>query len=252
VRSAAATASPVVPTILEVRNLVKSFAGFVAVRNVSLNLEPGEMRGLIGSNGAGKTTLLHLIYGREFPDEGAVVFGGRDVAGLPPWRRARLGMALKFQVTSVFNDLTVEENLRLGAQPKARVRAPVEERLEEVLHLIELAPKRSWRAGHLSHGEVQWLEIGMVLLTQPVLLLLDEPTSGMTRAESRSTAELLHGLREQRAVEAMIIVEHDLEFIRLVSDRVTVMHRGSILAEGAVADVQENQDVQDAYLGRLR
>lgn len=241
----------IAPKILEVRNLTKDFAGFVAVRDVSLTLEHGEMRGLIGSNGAGKSTLLHLIYGREYPDEGAVVFGGRDVAHLSPWRRARLGMALKFQVTSVFNDLTVEDNLRLGAQPKTRVQAAREDRLEEVLGLTELQSKRSWRAGHLSHGEVQWLEIGMVLLTQPALLLLDEPTSGMTRAESRRTAELLHALRRRRAVEAMIIVEHDLEFIRLVSDRVTVMHRGSVLAEGAVADIQGNAAVQDAYLGRL-
>jgi ABC-type uncharacterized transport system ATPase subunit len=237
--------------VLEVRDLVKSFAGFVAVRDVSLMLERGEMRGLIGSNGAGKSTLLHLIYGREVPDEGAVVFAGRDVAYLPPWRRARLGMALKFQVTSVFDDLTVEENLRLGAQPKERVSAADDDRLEDVLVLIELAAKRSWRAGELSHGEVQWLEIGMVLLTRPALLLLDEPTSGMTRPESRRTADLLHSLRQQGAVEAMIIVEHDLEFIRLVSDRVTVMHRGSVLAEGAIADIQANAAVQDAYLGRL-
>jgi urea transport system ATP-binding protein len=239
------------PTVMEARNLVKSFSGFVAVNDVSLTLEQGELRGLIGSNGAGKSTLLHLLYGREFPDRGAIVFARRDVSRLPPWRRARLGMALKFQVTSVFDDLTVEENLRLGAQPKTRVRAAGRDRLDEVLDLVGLTSKRLWRAGELSHGEVQWLEIGMVLLTQPSLLLLDEPTSGMTGAESRRTADLLETLRAQRAVDAMVIVEHDLEFIRLVSDRVTVMHRGAILAEGTVADIQSNMDVQDAYLGRL-
>jgi urea transport system ATP-binding protein len=240
------------PAVLEVRDISKSFAGFRAVRDVSLTLEEGEMLGLIGSNGAGKSTLLHLVYGRELPDSGAIVFGGRDVAHLPPFRRARLGMALKFQVTSVFDDLTVIENLRLGAQPKERVRASRRDRVDGVLELVALQDRRDRRAGELSHGEMQWLEIGMVLLTEPSLLLLDEPTSGMTRAESRRTADLLHSLRAEQAVGAMIIVEHDLEFIRLVSDRVTVMHRGSVLASGTVAEVQDNPDVQDAYLGRLR
>jgi urea transport system ATP-binding protein len=237
--------------VLDVKGVTKSFAGFTALNDVSLTLWRGEMRGLIGSNGAGKSTLLHLIYGRELPDEGAIVFEGNSVSGLPPFQRARLGMALKFQVTSVFDDLTVEENLALGAQTKSRIRPGKRERIDEVLGLVELDPKRSWKARELSHGEMQWLEIGMVLLTDPVLLLLDEPTSGMTRAESRRTADLLHSLREQRAVAAMIIVEHDLEFIRLVSDNVTVLHRGSVLAEGTVAEVQANADVQDAYLGRL-
>jgi urea transport system ATP-binding protein len=237
--------------VLDVKGVSKSFAGFIALDDVSLTLWRGEMRGLIGSNGAGKSTLLHLIYGRELPDEGAIFFEGDPVSGLPPFQRARLGMALKFQVTSVFDDLTVEENLALGAQTKTRVRPGRRERIDEVLDLVELGPKRSWRARELSHGELQWLEIGMVLLTDPVLLLLDEPTSGMTRAESRRTADLLHSLREQQAVAAMIIVEHDLEFIRLVSDNVTVLHRGSVLAEGTVAEVQANDDVQDAYLGRL-
>lgn len=237
--------------VLDVKGVTKSFAGFTALKDVSLTLWRGEMRGLIGSNGAGKSTLLHLIYGRELPDEGAIVFEGDSVSGLPPFQRARLGMALKFQVTSVFDDLTVEENLALGAQTKGRVRPGKRERIDEVLGLVELGPKRSWRARELSHGEMQWLEIGMVLLTDPALLLLDEPTSGMTRAESRRTADLLHSLREQQAVAAMIIVEHDLEFIRLVSDNVTVLHRGSVLAEGTVAEVQANTDVQDAYLGRL-
>jgi urea transport system ATP-binding protein len=237
--------------VLDVKGVTKSFAGFTALNDVSLTLWRGEMRGLIGSNGAGKSTLLHLIYGRELPDEGAIVFEGNSVSGLPPFQRARLGMALKFQVTSVFDDLTVEENLALGAQTKSRIRPGKRERIDEVLGLVELDPKRSWKARELSHGEMQWLEIGMVLLTDPVLLLLDEPTSGMTRAESRRTADLLHSLREQQAVAAMIIVEHDLEFIRLVSDNVTVLHRGSVLAEGTVAEVQANADVQDAYLGRL-
>lgn len=237
--------------VLDVKGVTKSFAGFTALKDVSLTLSQGEMRGLIGSNGAGKSTLLHLIYGRELPDEGAISFEGKSVSGLLPFQRARLGMALKFQVTSVFDDLTVEENLALGAQTKRRIRSGKKTRIDDVLGLIELGPKGSRRARELSHGEMQWLEIGMVLLTDPALLLLDEPTSGMTRAESRRTAELLHSLREQQAVTAMIIVEHDLEFIRLVSDNVTVLHRGLVLATGTVAEIQANSDVQDAYLGRL-
>ena len=244
--------------VLEVEQVSKTFAGFRALRDVSLCLEPGEMRGLIGANGAGKSTLLHLVYGRDFPDSGSVRFAGRDVASLPAFRRARLGMALKFQVTSVFDELTVTENLRLGAQPKERpadgsVREDgISARIADTLALIELGSKREYRAGELSHGEKQWLEIGMALLTQPRLLLLDEPTSGMTRAESRRTADLLRELRARDAVDAMVIVEHDMEFVRLVSDRVTVLHRGQVLAEGTIAEVQANAAVQDAYLGRLQ
>lgn len=211
------------------------------------------MRGLIGSNGAGKSTLLHLIYGRITPDQGSIRFGENDVTGLPATARARLGMGLVFQITSVFDRLTVEENLLLGALPKEPRRSvPVDESaVERVMQLVELRDVRHRHAGNLSHGEKQWLEIGMILLTGPSLLLLDEPTSGMTKAESRRTAELLHQLRAEQAIEAVIVVEHNIEFIKLVSDRVTVMHRGSVLADGPIEEVQDDQAVQDSFLGRL-
>ena len=239
-------------SVLAIDGLTKSFRGFIAVRDVSLELNRGELRGLIGANGAGKSTLLHLIYGRLQADHGTIRFADTDVTRLPGRERARLGMGLVFQMASVFDDLTVEENLLLGALPKLlsadRSVDPAE--VERVLELIDLADERRRRARHLSHGQQRWLEIGMVLLTKPKLLLLDEPTSGMTRAESRSTAALLRELQAAGAAEAMIVVEHNIEFIRLVSDRVTVMHRGEVLADGTVDEVQANPDVQASYLGR--
>ena len=239
-------------TVLAIDAVTKSFGGFVAVDGVSLELRAGELRGLIGANGAGKSTLLHLIYGRLRSDHGTIRFGETDVTELPAHARARLGMGLVFQVTSVFADLTVEENLLLGALPKLPGRGASADRadVERVLELIELRDVRERRARHLSHGEQRWLEIGMVLLTRPTLLLLDEPTSGMTRAESRRTAALLRQLQAARAAEAMIVVEHNIEFIRLVSDRVTVLHRGAVLADGTIDEVQANPDVQASYLGR--
>jgi ABC-type uncharacterized transport system ATPase subunit len=239
-------------SVLAIAGLTKTFRGFVAVRDVSLELHSGELRGLIGANGAGKSTLLHLIYGRLRADTGSIRFGDTDVTYLRGRDRARLGMGLVFQLTSVFGDLTVEENLLLGALPKVSGadRSVGRDEVERVLGLINLADSRRRRARHLSHGQQRWLEIGMVLLTRPKLLLLDEPTSGMTRAESRSTAALLRGLQAARAAEAMIVVEHNIEFIRLVSDRVTVMHRGQVLADGTVEEVQADPEVQASYLGR--
>ena len=239
-------------SVLAIDAVTKSFGGLVAVDGVSLELSAGELRGLIGANGAGKSTLLHLIYGRLQGDRGTIRFGDTDVTNLPAHQRARLGMGLVFQVTSVFADLTVEENLLLGALPKLPGRRASADRadVERVVELIELGGVRARRARHLSHGEQRWLEIGMVLLTRPKLLLLDEPTSGMTRAESRRTASLLRELQAARAAEAMIVVEHNIEFIRLVSDRVTVLHRGAILADGTIDEVQANPDVQASYLGR--
>ena len=239
-------------SVLAIDAVTKSFGGFVAVDGVSLQLRTGELRGLIGANGAGKSTLLHLIYGRLQGDHGTIRFGDTDVTSLPAHARARLGMGLVFQVTSVFADLTVEENLLLGALPKLSGRGASADRaeVERVVELIELGGVRARRARQLSHGEQRWLEIGMVLLTRPKLLLLDEPTSGMTRSESRRTASLLRQLQAARAAEAMIVVEHNIEFIRLVSDRVTVLHRGAVLADGTIDEVQANPDVQASYLGR--
>ena len=280
-------------SVLAVSGLEKTFAGFKAVDNVDLVLERGEMLGLIGANGAGKSTLLHLIYGRLQPDRGSIRFNGTDVTLLPVTDRARMGMGLVFQIISVFDGLTVDENLLLGALRKGSVSPPRErselfpppangvsvggggaegdggggeypeggrgarpdmldrEALEKVIDLVDLRAVRARSAGKLGHGEKQRLEIGMVLLTRPTLLLLDEPTSGMTEAESRHTAGLLRTLRSEGAIEAAIVVEHNIEFIRLVADRVTVMHRGAVLADGPIDQVQDDPAVQASFLGRL-
>jgi urea transport system ATP-binding protein len=241
-------------SILTVSGISKTFGGLKAVANVDLEVERGEMHGLIGANGAGKSTLLHLIYGRIRPERGSIRFNGTDVTLLPVTARARLGMGLVFQIISVFDGLTVEENLLLGALPKDPARSdPVDlTEVEKVIDLVDLQAVRDRNAGRLGHGEKQRLEIGMVLLTRPTLLLLDEPTSGMTAAESRRTADLLQTLRSEGAIDAAIVVEHNIEFIRLVADRVTVMHRGSVLADGPIDQVQNDPAVQASFLGRLQ
>ena len=241
-------------SVLSTNGLTKSFGGFKAVDNVDLTLKVGEMRGLIGSNGAGKSTLLHLIYGQLHPDAGTSRFVGDDVTQATAGERARRGMGLVFQIANVFDDLTVEQNLILGAAPKDLGSRSLVDRgeVDNALEMIELTEVRHQRADHLSHGQKQWLEIGMVLLTQPSLLLLDEPTSGMTQAETARTAGLLRDLQATATVQAMLVVEHNIEFIRMVSDRVTVMHRGAILAEGTIDEVQSDEETQAAYLGRLR
>ncbi|CAN5703753.1 MAG: ATP-binding cassette domain-containing protein [Acidimicrobiia bacterium] len=240
-------------SVLSVSGLGKTFGGLKAVANVDLEVERGEMHGLIGANGAGKTTLLHLIYGRIRPDRGSIHFNGTDVTLLPVTARARMGMGLVFQIISVFDGLSVNENLLLGALPKDSTRSDSVDQIEveKVIELVDLGAVRDRSAGKLGHGEKQRLEMGMVLLTRPTLLLLDEPTSGMTQAESRRTAGLLQTLRSEGAIDAAIVVEHNIEFIRLVADRVTVMHRGTVLAGGPIDEVQNDPAVQASFLGRL-
>jgi ABC-type uncharacterized transport system ATPase subunit len=237
--------------VLEVDGVTKRFAGFVAVDGVSLTVRPGEIVGLIGANGAGKTTLLHTVYGRHRSDGGRVSFLGRDVTTLSPRERARMGMGLVFQTTSIFPSLSVEENLRLGAMPKGgRPSLGDPDAVERMLATIDLVDERATAADDLAHGQQQWLEIGMALLAEPTLLFLDEPTSGMTRAEGRRTAELIRDLRAERPDRSVIVVEHNIDFIAMISDRVVVMHRGRIIAHGPIEEVRANPDVQSSYLGR--
>jgi ABC-type uncharacterized transport system ATPase subunit len=237
---------------LQVRDVTKQFGGVRAVDGVSFEIGDGQVVGLIGANGAGKTTLLHLLYGRHRADAGTVVLAGRDVTRLPPRAHARLGMGLVFQNTSVFLGLSVEENLLLGAMPKQGRGRPADRlsAVEQMLEVVDLVDQRYVPAASLAHGQQQWLEIGMALLAGPDLLLLDEPTSGMTRAESRRTAELVRRLQTDHPRRAVVVVEHNLEFIRMISDRVMVMHRGCLIADGSIAEVQADPAVQDSYLGR--
>jgi ABC-type uncharacterized transport system ATPase subunit len=238
--------------VLEVDSVTKRFAGLVAVDAVSMTIEEGDVMGLIGSNGAGKTTLLHLLYGEQQADSGHILFDGVDVTRWRADQKARRGMGLVFQMTNVFGNLSVQDNLRLGEMPKLALEADAQvDHLDTMLEMIDLVAQRYLPANELSHGQKQWLEIGMVLLTDPKMLLLDEPTSGMTRQESQRTASLLKDLRQSGAVRAMLIVEHNIEFMKLVSDRVTVMHRGGVLASGTLEEVEQSPAVRDSYLGRL-
>jgi ABC-type uncharacterized transport system ATPase subunit len=232
----------------------KTFGAFRAVADVSMQVRQGEVHGLIGPNGAGKSTLLHLLAGRHEASGGRVLLDGSDITHLRPRQRARLGLGIKFQITSVIDGATVEDNIMIAAQagePWWRMLGPASvTRREEVSLLIEqvgLRERRKWLAGWLSHGEQQWLEIAMVLALKPRVLLLDEPTSGMSVRETLATAELLQRLRANLAV---VVVEHDVAFIKLISDRLTVLNRGEVLAEGSVADVEQDERVQAAYLRR--
>lgn len=242
--------------ILYLDGVSVSFDGFKALNGLSFYVEPGEMRAIIGPNGAGKTTMMDVITGKTRPDEGQVMFRGiTDLTRMDETAVATLGIGRKFQKPSVFENQSVYENLELALKADRRARktlfwrlSPEEsDRLDEVLGIIALAGARDHVAGSLSHGQKQWLEIGMLLMQQPDLLLVDEPVAGMTDAETEQTATLL---REISTRASVVVVEHDMEFIRSLNTKVTVLNEGSVLAEGSLESLQNNQQVIDVYLGR--
>jgi urea transport system ATP-binding protein len=234
-----------------------SFDGFKALNNLSFAIEPGEMRAIIGPNGAGKTTMMDVVTGKTRPDNGEVVFDGGtyDLTRLDETKIAELGIGRKFQKPTVFEMHTVEDNLRLALTCDRRPRATLfwrdsseeQGRLSSLLNVIRLSPLRGAVAGGLSHGQKQWLEIGMLLAQDPKLMLVDEPVAGMTDAETRQTAELLKEINRDRTV---VVVEHDMAFVRDLGVRVTVLHEGSVLAEGSIDQVSSNERVIEVYLGR--
>ena len=233
-----------------------SFDGFHAINNLSLALEPGEMRAIIGPNGAGKTTMMDIITGKTRPDEGVVLFDGTtDLTRLDETRIAELGIGRKFQKPTVFDMHTVEDNIGLALKGDRRARKTLfwretaEEagRVDRILEIIRLSAVRHRIAGSLAHGQKQWLEIGMLLAQEPKLLLVDEPVAGMTDAETRQTAELLKEINRDRTV---VVVEHDMTFVRELGVKVTCLHEGSVLAEGTIDQVSENERVVEVYLGR--
>lgn len=240
--------------MLEVRDLVRRFEGLLALDGINLTVEPGEIRCLIGPNGAGKTTLLNVLTGELRPSAGTVLFEGRRIDGLPVHRVARLGLVRKFQVPAVFGDLSVRDNLMVAiaggvALPRLLRRWSAD--TEAVLDIVDetsLGDVLEARASHLSHGQVQWLEIAMALATRPRVLLLDEPTAGMSPAETRATVQLLRRFAREGGLTA-VIVEHDLEFVRMIGDRITVLHKGRILTEGGVAEIEGHPEVRKVYLG---
>jgi urea transport system ATP-binding protein len=234
-----------------------AFDGFRAINNLSLVIEPGEMRAIIGPNGAGKTTMMDIITGKTRPDIGDVYFdGGRvDLTRLDETEIATLGIGRKFQKPTVFESQTVEDNLILALNVDHRVRGTLfwrrtraeSERIEAVLETIRLKDARDRLAGNLSHGQKQWLEIGMLLAQDPKLLLVDEPVAGMTDVETHLTAELLKEINKQKSV---VVVEHDMTFVRELGVKVTCLHEGTVLAEGTIDEVSSNERVIEVYLGR--
>jgi urea transport system ATP-binding protein len=234
-----------------------SFDGFRALNDLSLTVQPGEMRAIIGPNGAGKTTMMDVITGKTRPDKGDVYFDGGsfDLTTLDETQIAELGIGRKFQKPTVFNMHTVEDNLRLALKGERQARktlvwretAPEQERISEILGIIRLGAVRSRVAGSLSHGQKQWLEIGMLLAQDPKLLLVDEPVAGMTDVETHQTADLLKEINQHKTV---VVVEHDMTFVRELGVKVTCLHEGSVLAEGTIDQVSANDRVVEVYLGR--
>jgi urea transport system ATP-binding protein len=242
--------------ILYLEDVHVSFDGFKAINGLSLDIAPGELRCIIGPNGAGKTTMMDIITGKTRPDAGRVFFGSTiDLLRHNEPEIAQLGIGRKFQKPTVFEHLTVYENLELAlktnkgvaASMRFRPNGPQRDRLAEVLHTIQLPTDVNRLAGLLSHGQKQWLEIGMLLMQEPKLLLLDEPVAGMTDHETERTAELFLSLKGKHS---LMVVEHDMSFIRRISDIVTVLCDGSVLAQGTLDQVQADERVIEVYLGR--
>ena len=243
-------------TLLYLDGVSVSFDGFKALNELSLVLEKGEMRAVIGPNGAGKTTMMDVITGKTRPDKGQVVFGASvDLTRLDEPAIASLGIGRKFQKPTVFEPHTVWDNFLLALAgdraPRftlwARETAAEREKICELLEVTRLTEHRDRVAGDLSHGQKQWLEIGMLLAQEPELLLVDEPVAGMTDAETAQTAELLREINRTRSV---VVVEHDMDFVRALGVKVTVLHEGSVLSEGDLAHVSADPRVIDVYLGR--
>ncbi len=231
--------------ILEVSALTKHFGGLRAV-HLSLAVEAGELRCLIGPNGAGKSTFFRILSGGMRPSSGTVRFRGRDITGWAAFRIARLGISIKFQVASVLEELSALQNLHIAAEFRFGNREG-RRRAAEMLEVVGLHQRADDPATWLSHGEKQWLEIGMASVGEPALILLDEPTAGMTVEEVKKTVRLLKRLNETATV---IVVEHDMNVIRMIARRVTVMHQGEVFAEGSMEEIEVNESVRDIYLGK--
>jgi len=247
---------PPLEPLLVLEDITVTFDGFKALNALSLTLDPGELRAVIGPNGAGKTTMMDVITGKTKPDSGVVIFDRlHDLTRLDEPAIARLGIGRKFQRPTVFEPLSVRENLLLSLagdrNPSfmlwAREKPAERERIDELLTTIRLVDDRDRRAGDLSHGQKQWLEIGMLLAQEPQLLLVDEPVAGMSDAETAETAELLRDINRTRS---LVVVEHDMAFVRALGVRVTVLHEGSVLAEGSIDEIQGDPRVIEVYLGR--
>lgn len=231
-------------TLLATEQLTKNFGGLTAVDSVDFSVEAGEIRCLIGPNGAGKSTLLELITGQLSPSEGSIYFDGRDLTGMDPHERIDTGLSVKFQSPHVYENLTVEQNLQV---PLQRTDRDAERVMAETLDRVSLAEKAATGASELSHGEKQRLEIGMAVTLDPTLMLLDEPVAGMSVDETADVAELIGSLHDDGMT--FLVVEHDMEFVRRISERVTVLNQGSIFRQGSIEEIEADEDVRRIYLG---
>jgi len=242
--------------LLSVRGVTKRFGPLQALGGVDVDVRAGTFHGLIGPNGSGKSTLLKAIAGAHLPSSGTVSFEGHDITSATPYERSRLGMSLKFQITAVLNELSVYDNVLLALQAgesvwsliRSRTRRAMREPVMHALERFRLADRAEELAGSLSHGEQQWLEIAMALAPRPKLLLLDEPTGGMSPEERRVTGELLAPIKAECA---LVIVEHDLDFIRDICDVLTVLDQGKVLDTGTVDEIQRSPKVQQVYTTRV-
>ena len=245
--------------LLEVRNVTKTFGSLVAVNGVSLSVAPGELRAVIGPNGAGKTTFFNMISGFTAPTQGEITFNGEDVTVLPAYRRVKIGMARTFQITEIFPELTIQENVRIAAEVAAGYRlrpwisrahtAELSRHVDETLKLVGLAGKARRLVGELAHGDQRAAEIAMALALKPRLLLLDEPTAGMGDQETQEITALIRRLHKNSRY-TIVLIEHDMQVVFHLADRISVLDQGRLLAEGAPQDIASNDAVQAAYLGK--
>ncbi|MBD2187007.1 urea ABC transporter ATP-binding protein UrtD [Pseudanabaena mucicola] len=241
--------------ILEIEDVTVSFDGFKAINHLNFDMEQGELRVIIGPNGAGKTTFLDVITGKVKPTEGKVRFKGRNTRSLAEHQIARMGVGRKFQTPRIYLNLTPRENLELASNPNKNVFSTLfkspsvveKQKVNDLLQTIGLMNKATMKAEFLSHGEKQWLEIGMLVAQSPDLLLVDEPVAGLTDEETEQTGELLMSLAESHSI---IVIEHDMEFVRQIARKVTVLHEGSVLCEGNFDEVKNNPRVVEVYLGQ--
>ncbi len=242
--------------LLEVAGLSKLFGALRALESIDVKVEAGTFHGLIGPNGSGKSTLLKAIAGAHFPSGGTIRFDGQDITTAPPYARARAGLSLKFQITAVLHELSVYDNVLLPLQSaqgpwsliQSRTRRGLHGQVMQWLDRFRLADRADDLAGELSHGEQQWLEIAMALAPRPKLLLLDEPTAGMSPEERRVTGELLLPIKAECA---LLIVEHDLDFIKNICDRLTVLDQGRVLGDGTVEEIENSPSIQEVYTSRV-
>jgi urea transport system ATP-binding protein len=237
---------------LTIDGLSVDFEGFKAVNQVSMIVDDGELRVVLGANGAGKTTLMDLISGKTKSTGGRVFVHDTEITNWEEHRIARAGIGRKFQIPSVFKELTVRRNLEVASCRNPGVFAnlgfgfPAKAKVDEVLELIGLTEEADRIAAYLSHGETQWLELGLLITQDPKIILLDEPTAGMTQAETHKTSVIVNNLKGRHTI---IVVEHDMAFVREIAERITVLHLGQVLAEGRVSEIETNPKVREAYLG---